>query len=445
MCQIEVLARAVSTQTEILTKSWHANDAHGVSSPAGRRTTIPPLDESGEEARNQLIDTLRELEQLVLGPKDTMQALYYKSAEAGVIQALCKLQVPRHVPLEGSISYTDLSARVGVSADRLKHLVRIAAVCSNYLAETETGEVQHSNNSVIWQLDPLMANGMEVMLDHLPSSSFKLGEVCTQDPTDEKETVCGFSLARNQPLYEYLETNPDQGRRFAAHMRAQAAQQGDAAIQGCYDWRSLKGKSLVDCGGSFGSVAASIVRKEPGIRCTVQDLPKVVHSAIAATFKDPSFPREAISFQAHSFLEPQPLVADVYLFRMVFHNWCDAGARRIVQALRPALRPGARVICIEYVMPPMGSGPSYAELATRRLDNVMFSLMKGKVRELDEFKQLFESAEPNLVFKSFKAGQLRATHDPRCHSVLEWVYEPRGTGKGEGVAEHHETMPATTS
>jgi hypothetical protein len=345
--------------------------------------------------------------------------------------------------LYGSISYADLSKKVGVSEDRLKHLVRIAAVCSNFLAETADAEVKHSDNSLIWQLDPLAATGMEVMLDHLPSSSFKLGEVCIQDPLDEKQEVCGFSLARQQPLFSYLETHPAEGRSFAAHMRAQAAQYGDSAIQECYDWDALKGKTIVDvsqgrrtgppdvslirvsqCGGSFGSVAAAIVRKEPSIRCIVQDLPKVVESAIKATAKDPNYPHDSINFQAHSFLEPQPVVADVYLFRMVFHNWSDAGARRILQALRPALRPGARVICIEYVMPPIGTAPRYAELATRRLDNVMYTLMKGKVRELSEFKDLFESVEPDLVFASFKPGQFKATHDPRCHSVLEWVYKP---------------------
>lgn len=92
----------------------------------------------------------------------------------------------------------------------------------------------------------MMANGMEVMLNHLPSSSFHLGEVCTRDPNDEQERVDGFSLARGAPLFEYLESNPDQGRRFAAHMRAQAAQSGDEAIQECYDWDSMKGKTLVD-------------------------------------------------------------------------------------------------------------------------------------------------------------------------------------------------------
>lgn len=150
------------------------------------------------------------------------------------------------MPLEGSISYADLSTKVGVSEDRLKHLIRNAAVCSNYLRETEDGDVAHSPNSSIWQLDPMMANGMEVMLNHLPSASFKLGEVCTRDPNDEQENIDGFSLARGAPLFQYLETNPDQGRRFAAHMRAQAAQSGDEAIQECYDWDSLKGKTLVD-------------------------------------------------------------------------------------------------------------------------------------------------------------------------------------------------------
>jgi hypothetical protein len=162
------------------------------------------------------------------------------------------------------------------------------------------------------------------------------------------------------------------------------------------------------------------------------------------TAKDTSFPHASITFQAQSFLEVQPVVADVYLFRMVFHNWSDKGARRILQSLRPALRPGARVICIEYVMPPIGSGPTYAEVATRRLDNVMYSLMKGKVRELTEFQELFAAAEPDLVFTSFKPGQLRATHDPRCHSVMEWVYQPEakltnGNAVPNGINGHSAT------
>ena len=78
MCQIESLARTVSAQAEILSKSWHNGDVDEVSPPGSRRTTIPTLDQNGEEARSQLIASLRNLEQLVLGPKDTMQSFYYK-------------------------------------------------------------------------------------------------------------------------------------------------------------------------------------------------------------------------------------------------------------------------------------------------------------------------------------------------------------------------------
>ena len=169
-----------------------------------------------------------------------------QAAEAGVVQALCKLEVPKHVPLYGSISYADLSSKITVSETRLKHLVRSAAVCLNFLAETADGNVEHSDTSRIWQLDPQMAAGMEVMLDHLPSSSFKLVESCVKDPTDEKQEISGFSLARQQPLFAYLESHPKEGRKFAQHMRAQAAQFGDSAIQESYDWNRLREKTIVD-------------------------------------------------------------------------------------------------------------------------------------------------------------------------------------------------------
>lgn len=159
------------------------------------------------------------------------------------------------------------------------------------------------------------------------------------------------------------------------------------------------------------------------MQITVQDLPKVIQSAKAAASAPGSTIPSALTFAAHSFLEPQPTIADVYLYRMVFHNWSDAGARKILSALQPALRHGSRVILIEYVMPKMGTAPDYAELQTRRLDNTMYSLMNGKVRELDEFKALFAEVEPRLKFDSYKAGQARATHDPRSHSVMSWVFE----------------------
>ena len=306
----------------------------------------------------------------------------------------------------------------------MKHLVRNAIVCSDYLTETENGEVAHSRASSIWYLDPMMAGGMEVMLDHLPESSFNLGPVNKKDITDTDEALCGFSNARGKPLYQYLEHNPAEGKKFGGYMRAQASAFGDQAIKDGYDWTKLAGKTLVDCGGSFGSVAQAIVESEPSVKCIVQDLPKVVENANDVVGKNPKFPKDKISFEAHSFFEPQPTQADVYLFRQVFLNHSDTRARGIFGALKGQMKPGVKVIVIEYVQPQIGEAPVYADMAHRRLDNTMYALMKGKVRELSEFKRIANEAIPDLKFTSFKQGQYRATHDPRCHCVMEWTYEP---------------------
>lgn len=349
-----------------------------------------------------------------------------QSAETGVIQALCQLKVPHNVPQDGSVSYCELAKKINLDEDRLKHLVRNAIVCSGFLAETEHGELKHSPTSSIWYLDPLMAGGMEVMLDHLPESSFNLGQVCVKDSTDTNEQLCGFSNARGEPLYQYLEHHPAEGKKFGGYMRAQASAHGDQAIKDGYEWNTLKGKTIVDCGGSFGSVCAAIVSTEPSIKCIVQDLPKVVENANEVVSKNPHFPKDNITFQAHSFFEPQPTEADVYLFRQVFLNHSDTRARNMFSNIKPALKPGAKVIVIEYVQPEIGQAPIYADVAHRRLDNTMYALMKGKVRELSEFKRVAREAIPELKFTSFKQGQYRATHDPRCHCVMEWTYEPEG-------------------
>ena len=57
----------------------------------------------------------------------------------------------------------------------------------------------------------------------------------------------------------------------------------------------------------------------------------------------------------HDFFDPQPVSADVYLYRWIFHNWSDAYAIKMLQALVPAMKPGARVLINDGVLPEAGS------------------------------------------------------------------------------------------
>lgn len=78
MSPIEVLSQAINAQAELLSKAWQETSLHDSPSSSPPNVTMPKLDAVGEEARNQLLTNLRHLEQLVLGPKDAMQSLYYK-------------------------------------------------------------------------------------------------------------------------------------------------------------------------------------------------------------------------------------------------------------------------------------------------------------------------------------------------------------------------------
>lgn len=72
-----------------------------------------------------------------------------------------------------------------------------------------------------------------------------------------------------------------------------------------------------------------------------------------------------VEFQAHDFFTEQPVKADVYLFRNVFHSWSDSRAIRILQALVPALKPGARIVINDYLLPEPGTMSHMKERAVR--------------------------------------------------------------------------------
>jgi hypothetical protein len=78
-----------------------------------------------------------------------------------------------------------------------------------------------------------------------------------------------------------------------------------------------------------------------------------------------------LSLTTHSFFEPQPVSADLYYFRWIFHNWSDAYAVKILKALVPALKPGARILINDGILPEPGSVGGMEEKSIRL---VYFSL-----------------------------------------------------------------------
>lgn len=116
-----------------------------------------------------------------------------------------------------------------------------------------------------------------------------------------------------------------------------------------YDWKSLGEAQVVDVGGARGHFAMALARRYSQLRIIVQDMAKVIENANAGEVA------ERVRFLAHNLFDPQPIRADVYFFRWIFHNWSDVYCIRILKAQLPALKPGARLVIQEVFMPEPGS------------------------------------------------------------------------------------------
>jgi SAM-dependent methyltransferase len=148
-------------------------------------------------------------------------------------------------------------------------------------------------------------------------------------------------------MFDFFEDNPERMSRFKDAMSFLQTFPGlepSYAVKS-YDWASLGKATVVDVGGSHGLVCIALAKEFPNLQFVVQDLPKVVEDART---KSPAELSHRVTFQAHDFFQEQPVKnAEIYYFRWILHDWSDKYCVKILQALIPALKPGARLLFSE--------------------------------------------------------------------------------------------------
>ena len=147
--------------------------------------------------------------------------------------------------------------------------------------------------------------------------------------------------------------------------------------------------------------------------------------------------RSRITTQGHNFFTPEKYKgADVYLLRMILHDWPAAEATNILKNLLDALKanPKTRLLIMDTVLPVPGSIGATEEALLRVRDLTMIQAFNSKERELGEFTDLFDKAsdgEGKLVLKN--------TIKPpgSVMSVMEVAYQPNNpapaAAKANGV------------
>lgn len=149
-----------------------------------------------------------------------------------------------------------------------------------------------------------------------------------------------------------MEAHPEKAKRFAGAMSSFSSYRGHGPeyLARGFPWASLGNKTIVDVGGSEGKYSIALAKSFPQLKFIVQDLPAVVR-AVNAKRPVPLELEDRVTFMEHDMFTEQPVSADVYMFRFVFHDWPDKYVVKILRRLIPALKPGGRIIISDSILP----------------------------------------------------------------------------------------------
>ncbi|WP_242902501.1 acetylserotonin O-methyltransferase [Actinomadura terrae] len=105
--------------------------------------------------------------------------------------------------------------------------------------------------------------------------------------------------------------------------------------------------TVADLGGGDGSLLAAILRSAPGLRGVLYDLPAGLEAS-AGPLADVADRCEVVP---GDFFESVPEGADAYVLKSVLHDWDDEKAAAILRRVRASMRPDARLLILEQVVP----------------------------------------------------------------------------------------------
>ena len=277
-------------------------------------------------------------------------------ADLGVADALA----------DGPRPVAELARETGADADTLRRLLR-ALASEGVFAEDGRGAFGNTPTSELLRREHPSRNRD---FAHLFGGVF-YDAVATMDAATQEAT---FPRAFGTDFWSWLAESPEERASFDSAMSGGKERSAELLAQ--LDWRG--DETVVDVGGGNGALLIELLRRRPGLRGIVFDLPE--------TDRDEAALGDRITFVAGSFFDHVPR-GDVYLLSAILHDWDDERATAILRTVRAAAPDDARLLVRESVIA-AGNEPS----GEKWLDLLMLALLAGRERTEPEWRALLEGA-----------------------------------------------------
>ena len=294
------------------------------------------------------------------------QALYAAST-LGIADLL--VDGPRHVD--------DLASASGAHAPSLYRVLRLLA-SEGVFSETEERRFALTPMAAMLRRD--VPGTLRPMVLYNCGETFwrSWGQLLYAVQTGEP----AFDHVHGAGFFAYFRQHTDEWAVFNEVMAAQTAP-AIQAVAATYDF--LPFGTIVDVGGGRGTLALGLLDAYPHLRAIVLDQPGVAAAARQAI--------EAAGLAARcqavggDFFAAVPEGGDVYLLKLILHDWDDERCIEILRRCRRVVPAHGRLLVIEVLVPP-GNAPSYA----KSQDVNMLVNLGGRERSEEEYRALYTAA-----------------------------------------------------
>lgn len=340
------------------------------------KQAIPPL--FLVRAVTALTDWLERARRAVLPTPITLFEMTTKAYfVSNAIVTASKLAIPEALQ-NGPLTSAEIARAIGANEGSIQRLMR--ALASVHVFECKDG--RYALNALSRRLLP-----------DEPESVLPLMRLASEDWVNALWGYLGNAVRTGKPgtdevlgmpLFEYLARNPAANDVFNQAMITMTAQT-TAAVLAAYDLSDLH--TIVDIGGGLGQLVIAAVERYPQLRATLFELAHT--KALAARRIADAGYRDRIDIVIGDFFkDPLPFGSDLYVLMNILHDWSDTEAICILERVRDALRPDARLLVIEMVLPKDGKSSVAAVLDLQML--LLFD--GGRERTEAEFGALFAAA-----------------------------------------------------
>ncbi len=154
--------------------------------------------------------------------------------------------------------------------------------------------------------------------------------------------------------------SPEATERFIRAMDLNARETAPAVVAACTLPRGAS--TLLDLGGGPGTYALEFVRRHPGLRAAVFDLPQTLR-VTRKILREKAIPAAAIRLISGDYMKNDlGGTYDVVFLSHILHSLSPRDSLKLLARARKALRPGGAIFIQDFLLAPAKDSPLYAAL-----------------------------------------------------------------------------------